>query len=336
MQTDRTLCAVVAAIVTMFTISPLVSGQRIGLRPDPGGEASSTAPRQWNEAEHVFTAKLDKVDAGPVGRSYPPVYTHKLYFTLKEVLRGSLKGGATVEASHVARQHDQPVFPVGKVCLVAANQSRGRLVIQAIEESSENKLAEVTMACAMPMGWEIVDGKTVSPWAPLGEKAWSATIDHNSKVVCGKTGRPALLTGGSVTFEVKPVPPAKEIKWTNPDGDGEYRITVTNPTEESVGVPALLSKGDQVLWEESLAIIGQDKVYPCPGCQGVAGEVQSTEIRPGQSISTVVNVLRLNGPAWPRGGNRIEFRFCLGEMSGTQSFYYLSRHHDKIREGLAQ
>lgn len=28
---------------------------------------------------------------------------------------------------------------------------------------------------------------------------------------------------------------------------------------------------------------------------------------------------------------RIEFQFCLGEVSATHSFYYFSAHHDPIR-----
>jgi hypothetical protein len=50
----------------------------------------------------------------------------------------------------------------------------------------------------------------------------------------------------------------------------------------------------------------------------------------------VVNALRLQGPEWPQGGYRIEFQFCLGEKSKTQSFYYLSKHHDALREAAKQ
>lgn len=122
------------------------------------------------------------------------------------------------------------------------------------------------------------------------------------------------------------------IKWTNPDGDGQYEVTVTNSSDRVVDVPALLSSGDHILWAESLVILCQDRAYACPGCKGVSGEVAATRLQPGQSVSTVVNALQLDGPEWPRGGYRIEFQFCLGEKSQTESFYYMSRHHDKIRE----
>jgi hypothetical protein len=155
-----------------------------------------------------------------------------------------------------------------------------------------------------------------------------------AKLVCKTTGRPALFAGSKVDLVVEKVPPKNEIQWTNPDGDGEYRITVSNPTDQPLSVPALLRQADKILWEESLVILCQDKTYMCPGASGVSGKVESVTLKPGEKVSTVVNALRLNGPEWPQGGYRIEFRFCLGEKSQTMSFYYMSRHHDAIRAAL--
>jgi hypothetical protein len=95
--------------------------------------------------------------------------------------------------------------------------------------------------------------------------------------------------------------------------------------------PALLSDGKNVLWNESLAIICQKKVYPIPGATGLKAKPQPLVLKPGEAVSTVVNVFKLQGPDWPRGGYRIEFLFCLGEKSVTHSFYYYSTHHDPIR-----
>jgi hypothetical protein len=49
-------------------------------------------------------------------------------------------------------------------------------------------------------------------------------------------------------------------------------------------------------------------------------------------VSTTVNALKLDGVAWPRGGSRVEFLFAVGDRGATHSFYYMSRHHDKLRQ----
>ena len=59
--------------------------------PDGGGKRDGTPT--WSSHQHVFTGTLKKVVAGPVGRSFPPMFTHKLTFTVKEVMRGDLKPG---------------------------------------------------------------------------------------------------------------------------------------------------------------------------------------------------------------------------------------------------
>ncbi len=68
---------------------------RVG--PGPRDRDSAEKPfTGWNEAEFVFTGKLESVAAGPVGRSYPPMYTHKLSFVVDQVLRGGLTSGDSV------------------------------------------------------------------------------------------------------------------------------------------------------------------------------------------------------------------------------------------------
>ena len=59
----------------------------------PGGQAPQKAPVNWAQQQLVFIGTLDTVVAGPVGRSFPPMFTHKLNFTVKEVIRGNLKAG---------------------------------------------------------------------------------------------------------------------------------------------------------------------------------------------------------------------------------------------------
>ena len=57
----------------------------------------------------------------------------------------------------------------------------------------------------------------------------------------------------------------------------------------------------------------------------VSGAVHPTVLGPGESVETVVNVLRLDAPEirWPRGGSRIEFTFAAGTLTFS---YTCSRH----------
>src|SRR5262249_34482484 len=157
-----------------------------------------------------------------------------------------------------------------------------------------------------------------------GAKAWPAGAKGKEPFRCAASGRPALLVGAGVEFTAEPVPPKVALKYGNPDGDGEYRVTVKNLTDKPVTVPALLSDGKAPLWDESLVILCQGKVCTAPGAKGVARAAGRAVLKAGEWVSGVVNVLKLRGPEWPKGGYRIEFQFCLGEKSATKSFYSLS------------
>lgn len=213
-------------------------------------------------------------------------------------------------------------------CVIALKFVREGWIMQSVEESSAEVIEQATIATSFPIGWTIKDGKLVSPWASIGKpgKAEGAA--------CSVTGRPVLVAGGNVRFSVEPVPPAKKIQFGNPDGDGEYKLTVKNETDQEVEAPALLTDGKAIRWNECVVIRCQDKTYPIPGSTGSVAGLQPVVLKPGESVSGTTQIFALNGPPWPRGGSRLEFQFCLGEKSATHSFYYLSRHHDPIREAI--
>ena len=320
-------------VMSAILVAPAVFGQLAIPGRGPAANGPAKVATEWNEAEIVFTGRLDRVDAGPVAHSMPPIYTYTLHFTVDKVLRGSLKPESKITCAHSVRQVDAPTFPENEVCIVSASSAREKLVVVRVEKSDKEKLAAVTAACALPLGWRMEEGKPVSPWAALGKQAWNGDA-AGATLVCSKSGRPALMAGPSVTLQVEHAPPAKDIQWTNPDGDGDYIVTVTNTSDKPVTVPALLSDDRGIVWENSLVILCQRKPYVCPGFIANAGKLRPTALKPGESVAGMVNALRLEGPEWPRGGYRIEFQFCLGEKSQTKSFYYMSRHHDVIREGL--
>ncbi len=288
---------------------------------------------QISQGELVFIGELIHQDAGPVGMSMPPMYTGKLTFKVTEVLRGPAKPGETIAIGYSLRQMDEPFFVAkGKAALVVTNRSREAWNVELVRASHDELVAVAKLAAALPVGWKVVEGKPVSPWARLDGQPWKATVELDwSGPVCAKTGRPALLVDPELGFEVKHVPPLKDIEWQNPDGDGEYTITLSNTTDQPKVVPALLSQDGKILWDASLVLMVDGSVYPSPKFVPVEGKVQATILEPGQVVTHVVNVLGVQGPEWPRGGSRVDIRISLGQKAQSMSFYYFSRHHDPIR-----
>ena len=306
-----------------------------GRGPLPGRFPGQQKPQpvKWGEKQIVITATIADIKQGPTAKSFPPIFNHTLTLKVDGVLRGGLKAGAVVQVHHAARQQNKPVYPKGQV-VVALSNARGGYRVDGLEAANVKKIATVKLACELPMGWTAVNGKVTSPWAAQKERAWPKAQKVDAKHLCSVTGRPVLMAGADVAFKVEKVPPAKVIKWTNPDGDGQYKITLTNPTKKPVTVGALRTVGKRILWKESMVVLCQGKPYTVPGSVGMLTPTKPVVLMPGQSISTVIHALELTGPSWPRGGYRIEFQFCLGEKSSTQSFYYMSRHHDVIRDSL--
>jgi hypothetical protein len=300
-----------------------------------GGPDVKQAAPGWNSLELVFAGDLDAVQRGPVGMSFPPMYTAQLTFTIKQVIRGDLKVGQKITLAHTARQEQPPAYPERALCLVGAQTGdHNTLTLVRVEKAEARTVETVTAQCRLPLGWTMAGQQALSPWATVAG-IWPKDAGNlGAALVCAKSGRPALLCGGSVELSVKPMPPKKEIQWTNPDGDGDYLITVSNKTDKPLLIPSLLTDGKDILWANSLVILCQDKAYAAPGCRTGLAKLESVTLKPGQSVTGTINPLALTGPEWPQGGYRISFQFCLGEKSVSHSFYYMARHHDKIRNAL--
>ena len=338
----RYLAMAVAAAILAASVGVVAAPSERGdekaakpVKPPALMKLTADGMRRWGGAPVVFVGKLERVQAGPVGRSMPPMRTYKLSFKVKMVLRGDVKAGADVTGGYTVRG-DAPKFPRGKQCVVAMSLARKQLRVDSFLASTPAMVAEAKVACSVPLGWTLAKGKLLSPWAAMGKAAWPAEAGGDAALKCAKIGRPALLAGPAVKYSVAVVPPPKKIKWTNPDGDGEYEITVQNTSKKPIEVPALLTDGKNILWDESIVILCQGKTYTAPLSAGVKGPAKPVKLKPGEKVSGRINALMLTGPKWPRGGYRVEFTFCLGEKAAVQSFYYRSKHHDGVREAAVK
>jgi hypothetical protein len=297
--------------------------------PPDFSKVKAESIKKWAGAEVLVIGKLTQVVAGPVGLSNPPLRTYRMTIAPGKVLRGSAKLDKPIAANYSVRQQAEPAFPAAdKECVIALKFVQGAWILQNVEPTSDELIDQATRATSFPLGWTIKDGKLISPWATVGKAG------AGKGVACSITGRPVLPAGDAVRFSVEPMPPAVKMKFGNPDGDGEYKLIVKNESDTEIEVPALLTDGKSIQWHESIVIRVQDKTYPIPGSTGNVAGLKSVVLKPGETVSGTTHAFALQGPEWPRGGYRIEFQFCLAEKSATHSFYYLSKHHDPIRDAV--
>ena len=289
--------------------------------------------RVFNQAELVFVGQVAEWAQGPVGRSWPPVYTGTVTFEKVTVVRGKAGGRVTVRYS--IRSKVQPTFKRGAKQVVAARRQADHLVLVRSLEATEANLALAKSAAGLLPGWSREKGKPVSPWAKLGRRAWPQGATLNADVVCSKTGRPALTTNTGVVLRVEPVIPKTAHKFRNPQGDGRFKLTVTNTNPVPVDVGALLTDGGKIAWADSLVFLHGGKALLHPAA-GRLTRPTATRLKAGQGVSTVIDTLPIEGITWPRGGWRVHFTFCLGERTANGFFYYLSRHHDPLRKAAVQ
>lgn len=142
---------------------------------------------------------------------------------------------------------------------------------------------------------------------------------------------PRALSNG-VEFSVAPVPPEREIEWTNPDGDGWFRISVKNTGDAAVDVAALPSRMGDILWQEAILLHIQGKTYILPGSGSGLEQSEPFRLEAGAEVSGTIHAIAVEGPEWPRGGSRVALNFILGNQVRSHSFYYMSRHHDNMRK----
>ena len=306
------------------------------LGPRPAEPKTADVFGACNRGELVFTAKVLNAVTLLQTMSEPPTLSMQVTFDALEMLRGGKPAGATFWYNVVEGRGTMPQ-PGGKYLVVAsaAPAGRGEARITTLFDATEANLALAKKAVALPVGWSLNDaGEPLSPWAAIGKGTWPEDVSDTrlrSTVTCAVTGRPALLAGPGITLTVEQVPPKVKEQYVNPFGDGQFTVTVTNTTDKPVAVPPLLTQGWQVLWSDSLVIIEGNRPRLLPTRTALTKSIQPVVLGPGQSVSTVVDTLVLEGVSWPRGGSRVHFLFCLGEKSAQNFFYYLSRHHDALR-----
>lgn len=283
----------------------------------------------------IVVGKIVNRKDGPTGLSFPPLFNLTFQIGESEKLRGKWFDEAT--AAYSVRQQAQPNFDTVKkyvVGLRAPAGGKGNWQVAAIELADEGNLALARKIASLPLGWEFKGDKVVSPWVSRGEGYWPKEAIATAEAKCSVSGRPAYAAG-EIEIETEQVLPENRHEFKNPFGDGQFKITVSNPGEKPIVVPALLKEGEKILWEESLVIFTGGTPQVLPGKGKLSAAPKPVMLGPKEKVSGTIDTLALPGVSWPRGGSRVYFTFALGEQAADNFFYYFSNLHDAMREKRA-
>jgi hypothetical protein len=304
-------------------------------RPIAAFDIDPQTINRYTQAEILLLCTVDHTVQGPTAPSNPPVHKTSLTLAIEHVYRGRIDRERKFQAMHSMRGGERPKFDkADKVIVVAEVERRAGKVLHTravhVDIATPGRIEQAQLASQLPVGWKVdARGTLTCPWAAIEGYDLPQVMTRIRS--CARTGRQAFLAG-PIALSVEPViVPEQQVRWANPDGDGAFRITVTNPTDEPLGVPALLKSGETILWDQSIVIVCEGRTYTLPGAGVPPDDVGPITLEPGESVSTTMNILTLDGPDWPRGASRLTFTFALGEHATSHSFYYMSDHHDPLR-----
>lgn len=315
------------------------------IEPLPDGKDDLGKPKPLTEGQRqavvasaplVMVAIVTEAERAQIqAMIWPPRIGITFCFREPQMLRGAAPAAAEKFQYMLVGEGAVAPAPGDKVLVAAEQMPEHGWTIKLIELADDAGIKRVKQWISVPLGWSVQDGKPVSPWASLKDYAWPKDAVLKADVVCSKTGRPALGAAGA-KITVEQVLPEDVKKFDNPFGDGIFKVTVTNPTDKPLLVPALLADDKQILWADSLVFVVEDKSFTLPPSDKLDAAVRSVTLKPGESVEANINTLSLSGVSWARGGSRIYFTFCLGDASQQNFFYYSSRHHDPMLPGRAK
>lgn len=282
-----------------------------------------------NQADTIFIATVFDTPTVKINNEPHP----KIVFEKPvEIWRGA------VDRQNYDRPADCPPVKKGDkiiVALVRDIDTAPRIVAVVLADEKGTALAK--SAVGVPLGWNMVDDKPVSPFAVLGDKAWSKECSIKSEPICSATSRPALWCPRGLRINLDQMLIRGGNKDLNPYGDGRFKVTIQNMNKQAVDVPPLLTDGKEVLWADSLVVLCDGKPYLLPGAgkAATAGpNLKPVHLEPGRAVVTTIDLLPIPNIPWPRTQARIHFRLCLGDAAVATFFQYTPAYHDKLRDEM--
>jgi hypothetical protein len=280
----------------------------------------------------------------------PSLDIEKAQLRLDELLKKEDKKGKKnpiqelkyIRGSYYGTHTKDPEFPEeDQLVLIALTGTSSTKRLAYWEGVNATTLDHVTKLIDLPFGWTFDgDGKPLSPWSEYGKQ--SQMGEENPLVLCSKSDRGYSPADEGLTISVSKIPSEFiQNNYANRDGDGYFTLSLRNPTEFPLAIPALRRTKDGILWKESLVCLvtatsssnGATTNSVCLPSFSTIAQLKSTEatiLEPGQEISTTVNPLLFSNFPEIQGYSQLYFRFCFGKMVAQTSFYFNSTYHAKI------
>lgn len=258
-----------------------------------------------NRADYAFTGMIDLVKANRGG------FVQVSFADLK-----SLDSREITESIYAIRApvYDPAVVATNKTIIgVLERDFNGEIALTQIFPATPENITAAKRALSLPLGWGWKDDKPLSPW-PGRVKAVTPIA------------YPAGLAMTVETIMAEVVLPKE-----NPLGDGLFRLSIVNNSEDVVSVPELLTDGKEILWDASLVTLYQDIVALLPA-RAIPGGLAEVKLYPGEGLSGLINALTLKDITWPKGDlkTRMNFKFAVGRLATTVAFDYFPKRPDAM------
>jgi hypothetical protein len=235
-----------------------------------------------------------------------------------------------IRGSYYGYHQKEPKFPEeDKLVCIALNGTNSTQRLSYWMEVNATQLEHISKQLDLPYGWRLNgQSEPVSPWAGRGDQ--SKMSDENASLICTKSQRGFAPAGEGLVFSVDKVLPEFRDNNTR-DGNGYLRLTIRNPTDAPLSIPALRKSRNKILWKESLVcLIGRQVFLPKLQANHGILVTEQTVLEPGGQVSTTVNPLLFEKFPKDMVSSSLTFRVCLGKMIGRTTFYYNSKYHPQI------
>ncbi len=236
-----------------------------------------------------------------------------------------------IRGSYYGYHQKEPKFPEDdKLVCIALNGTSSTQRLSYWMEVNATQLEHISKQLDLPYGWSLNKNlKPVSPWANHGDQ--SQMGDDKPLFRCSQSNRGYVPAEEGLVLSAQKIPPEFQNNY-NRDGNGYVRLTLRNPTEFPLSIPALRKTEEGILWQESLVcLIGREICLPkIQGLEDI-GETKPTVLEPGEQISATINPLLFSNFPEIAGSSQLTFRFCLGKKVARTTFYFNSQYHDNIK-----